>query len=116
MVSTLRPDESNVETEMSLRAAAAVVGVVSMPTEHRITEFEPNENGNSMIFSDDVLLSSAVPEIKRGTFLFTTHVVLIEETPIVEKPCTFPKTTDATCAFEKPRNSKLKVVRLFLRY
>ena len=56
MVSTLRPDESNVETETSLRAAAAVVGLVSIPTEHRITEVKPNEYGVSMIVSDDVLL------------------------------------------------------------
>ncbi len=61
MASTLRPEESRVQIEKSLRAADAAAGVRSPPTEHRTTAFGPIEEAVIAIVRRDEALSSAAP-------------------------------------------------------
>ncbi len=99
-----------------MRAAAAAAGVIRLLTEHRITEFVPKTEALIIILSDKALLSSVVPEMTTGKFVFTTHTVSIDNVLDVENKCKFLKTMDVTTELENPRNSKFKVVSLFLRY
>jgi hypothetical protein len=117
MASTLRPEESRVQIEKSLRAADAAAGVRSPPTEHRTTAFEPIEEAVIAIVRRDEALSSVAPVTEIGMFLFTKHVTPERPEPEVEKPSNFPATKEVTeAALEYPRNSKINFVWLFFRY
>ena len=115
--STLRPEESKVQSEKSSRAAAAAAGVRSPPTEQRTAAFEPTEVGAIVTVSREAVVSKAAPETETGTFLFTTHVTSVRPAAVVEKPTNLPTTKAVTeAALEYPRNSKIKFVILFFRY
>ena len=115
--STLRPAESVVQIEKSLRAAAAAAGVRRPTTEQRTTEFEPMEVGEIVIASEESDTSSAAPETGTGVFLLTRQLMAARPVPAVVKPCSFPRTKDEIKAeVDDPRNSKIKAVELFLRY
>ncbi len=81
-----------------------------------MTEFEPKVTEVNMIVSAEPLPSSKAPVTKTGKFVFTTHFVSNGKEALVEKVCKFRKTMDVTAALENPRNSKLNVVSLLLRY
>jgi hypothetical protein len=81
-----------------------------------MNEFEPKVKEVNVIVSIEPLPSSKPPVTKTGKFVFTTHFVSNGKAALVEKACKFRKTMDVTAALENPRNSKLKVVSLLLRY
>jgi hypothetical protein len=107
-VSTLRPDESKVETDTSLRATAAAAGVVRPLAEQRTTASVPNWEAVNTKVSEEAMLSKTALETKTGVTLLTKQLATMV---VPEKPYTPFKTMDVTKAeTEKPVNSTLKTV------
>ncbi len=66
MASTRSPEYVKVKIEKSLRTAAAAVGVIMPPTEHRTAAFEPREDAAIVIVREELLVSRAALETKTG--------------------------------------------------
>ena len=113
-VSTLRPDESKVETETSLRATTAVAGVVRPLAEQRTNASVPKVEAANKNVREEAVLSTAALETETEGILLTEQLATMVAPEKPNKPCMTMDVTEADP--EKPVNSMLNTVGLLLRY